>query len=328
MQIIIRHLFRDLRNYYVTSFFDLFFQKLVEKFPDHHFDVSNDASYEHNGYGSIYSCMNFSIINPSNKKYILISFFDNRKYHFMKHLGWNPSNMVQFFYPGGFNYLDYFNFRNYEKDNKDIDCPININEIYRSFFYGPYEKNNLQHIKNIYNNYQILKTQPSLYFRGYMWDFRKNMVKHIKDQSILVIDKNRENNNLSYDNYLVDLCLYRCALSLPGGTEVCNRDIECFSVGVPVIRPYLNIEYPDPLIANYHYISCYNDCKYWDGNPSYLSYKDFAYNLEDCWSRVKNNYDYLQFISKNARNWFLKNCTLENNVQYLLSQINMEKLYG
>ena len=129
MKIIIRHLFRDITNFYVTNFFDALYHKLVNKFPQHSFEIINDKSYEHHGYGSIYSCMNFSIINPESGKYIAISFFDNWKYHFMKHLGWDPSNMVQFFYPAGFNYIDYFSFKNDEKHNPDIVCPTNIKNI-------------------------------------------------------------------------------------------------------------------------------------------------------------------------------------------------------
>ena len=143
MQLIIRHLFRDLNNFYVTSFFELLYKKLIEKFPQHSFEIVNDASYEDKGYGGIYSCMNLSIVNPSSGKYILISFFDNWKYHFMKHMGWQPENMMQFFYPGGFNYLDYFSFMYSEQNNNDIDCPININIRYNPFFYGPYEKASL-----------------------------------------------------------------------------------------------------------------------------------------------------------------------------------------
>lgn len=324
MQIIIRHLFRDLGNYYVTSFFELLYQKLLLKFPNYSFEIINDPSYENNGYGSIYSCMNFSIINPNSNKYILISFFDNWKYHFMRHLGWNPANMVQFFYPGGFNYIDYFNFKQNERSNKDIFCPSNIQDIYQSFFYNTYEKGSLEIIRQLYNQ-DIINTKPQICFRGYMWDFRKDMTRHISDNSIQILDRNH-NSNLTYLDYLKDLADHRCALSLPGGTEVCNRDIECFAVGAPVIRPFLNIQYPDPLIPNYHYISCYTDCKYWDGNPSYLSYKDFVISLTNYWNRVKNNFEYLQFIRSNARSWFLKNCILENNVEYVLSQINMEKL--
>lgn len=324
----IRHQFRNLRNYYVTTFFDTLFHRLQNHYSNHTFDIVNDDSYENRGYGSIYSCMNFSIINPENEKYILISFFDNWKYHFMKHLGWNPSKMMKFFYPGGFNYLDYFHFQKVEKDNIDIDCPSDIEHRYSPIFYGPYETNSLELISQIYDNTDINSTLKQLYFRGYMWDFRSKMTAGIHDDTILIVDKNQNNNNLTYESYLLDLSKYRCALSLPGGTEVCNRDIECFAVGVPVLRPYLDIQYPDPLISNYHYINIYKDCKYWDGNPSYLSYEDFVNHLLDIWYKVQNNIEYLEFIRYNARQWFIKNCTLDNNIEYLLKQINLEELNG
>lgn len=326
MQLIIRHLFRDIRNFYVTHFFDTLYHKLIDKFPQHSFEIVNDKSYEHHGYGGIYSCMNFSIINPESGRYIVISFFDNWKYHFMRHLGWNPSNMVQFFYPGGFNYIDYFCFKNDEKHNSDIVCPSNIKDIYQSFFYSPHEKGSLDIIEDLYHTRKNNDTKPIMHFRGYMWDFRKRMTDNINDNTIIIIDKNTNQNHLEYNNYLKDLSQYRCALSLPGGTEVCNRDIECFGIGIPVIRPFLNIEYPDPLIPNYHYISCYHDCKYWHGNPEYLSYSDFINHLKYYWHKVKDNFEYLDFVSNNAREWFVKNCTLENNINYVISQLNMEKL--
>jgi len=324
MKLVIRHLFRDLKEYYVTSFFQELYSRLANKFPQHSFEIKNDPSYENYGYGSVYSCMNFSIINPDNQKYILFSFFDNWKYHFMKHLGWQPSNMVQFFYPGGFNYIDYFNFKKNEKFNNDIDLPTNITDTYKPFFYGAYEKGGLDLIEELYNK-NITDTLPIMYFRGYLWDFRKKMIENIKDNSVKIVDKNN-NQNLNYNDYLKDLSQYRCALSLPGGTEVCNRDIECFAIGIPVIRPYLNISYPDPLIPNYHYISCCGDYKYWDGNVDELNINNFADNLIHYWSKIKDNIEYLEFIRINARNYFLKNCTLYNNINYVLSQIDLELL--
>lgn len=328
MELIIRHQFRDLGQYYVTTFFHKLYEKLCINYPQYSFTIKNEPQYENNGYGSIYSCMNFSIVNPINQKYILISFFDNWKYHFMQHLGWQPAKMVQFFYPGGFNYIDYFAFKKYEKDNFDIYCPSDIQNKYYSFFYGPYEAGSLEIMESLFRSRHIDNTIPSLYFRGYMWDFRKLMVENIKDSSILIIDKNNYNELLDYNTYLKDLSQYRAAISLPGGTEVCNRDIECFGVGIPVIRPYLNIQYPEPLIPNYHYISCYADCKYWDGNPWYLNYTEFTEYLEYYWNKIKDDTEYLDFIATNARNWFVTHCTLKNNIEYVLSQISLEALNG
>lgn len=328
MQLVIRHLFRDLGDFYITSFFYKLYSKLILKYPEHSFNIINDSSYENNGYGSIYSCMNLSIVNPDNNKYIVISFFDNWRYLFMKHLGWNPELMTQIFYCGGFNYLEYFYWKDYNWHNNDVYLPEDISNRYHSFFYGPYNTNYENIEQKIYNNYNIETCLPQLYFRGYMWDFRKQMTNEINQNDILIIDKNLNNNNLEYAEYLQDLTKYRAALSLPGGTEICNRDIECFSIGVPVIRPSLSINYSDPLIPNYHYISCYDYCKYWDGNASYLSYRHFKKSLIYTWDSVKNNIEYLKFISKNAREWYIRNCTLEANTNYVLSKLNLELLYG
>jgi hypothetical protein len=322
----IRHQFRDIPNYYVTSFFQKLYKTIETRFPQHTFEIHNDPSYENNGYGSIYSCMNFSIINPDTQNYIVVSFFDNWKYHFMKHLGWNPSKMHKFFYCGGFNYIDYFNFRSVEADNPDIDCPLNITNKYHSFFYAPYYDSFYKEINEIYTQRNVKQTRDLLHFRGYMWHFREDMVRTISDPSIRIIDKNKESNNLNYLEYLKELSENRSALSLPGGTEICNRDIECFAVGVPVLRPHLDINYPDPLISNYHYVNCFHACKYWDGNPWYLQYENFGDYVEYYWNLIKNNYDYLEFVSHNARQWYLKNCNPNNNIDYILSKFTLEDL--
>lgn len=328
MKFIIRHLFRDLGKYYVTRFFDRIYKDILNIYPQHSFDIVNNEQYENNGYGGTYSCMNMSIINPENDKYILISFFDNWKYLFMQHMGWRPDKMKQWFYSGGFNYSDYFYFKVSQKNNIDLNLPYNIDQIYNSFFYGPYYTDYDSEVDIIYNDDQLRNSDNKLIFRGYMWDFRKEMTNALRDTSIIITDKNINNNGLNYLEYMKDLKKYRCALSLPGGTEVCNRDIECFSIGVPVIRPTLSVQYPDPLIPNYHYISCYDSCKYWNGNPSYLSYKDFQESLQDCWSRVRDDFEYLEFVAKNAREWYLKNCTLTQNIKYVLSKLDLEALNG
>lgn len=326
-KLLVRHKFSDLQKYYPTTFFQKLYNQLLERYSDKYdFVVENNPTFEDKGYGSIYSCLNFSIINPETNKYILISFFDNWRYHFMKHMGWQPSNMVQFFYPSGFNYLEYFYFRNIEQGNADVDCPKNIDIIYNSFYYYTYNVSDENYVSELYEARNIKYSIPELYFHGYLWDFRKEMVKDIDDPSIYV--SNKDNKNLDYNDYLNYLTHYRAILSLPGGTEICNRDIECFSVGVPVVRPALSTVYPEPLIPNYHYISCYDSCKYWEGTPRYVSYTDFKNSLQDCWYRIKNNYNYLEFVAKNARAWYIKNCTLQNNIDYVLSQIDMEKLNG
>jgi hypothetical protein len=329
MKYIIRHQFRELQCegniFYVTDLFKKLKEKLINIYPQHEFIVQNDQSYETYGQGSIYSCMSFSIINPTNDNYILISLFDNWKYHFMKHLGWNPKKMKQFFYAGGFNYFDYFNFKNKSKNNLDIEFPDDIQNVYNTFFYNPYYNCCYDFMKKIYETRKVKYNK--LFFRGWLWDFRKHMINGISQDDILILDKNQNNQNLKYEEYLQEMSEYECCLSLPGGTEVCNRDIECFYIGTPVIRPYLQINYPEPLIPNYHYINCYHYCDYtYDGHPNYISYDDFKNNLLYMWDSVKNNKDYLNFIAKNANDWATKNCTAEKNIELFLQKINLDNL--
>ncbi len=120
---------------------------------------------------------------------------------------------------------------------------------------------------------------------------------------------------------------YKASLSLPGGTEICNRDIECFGIGVPVVRPALQINFEDPLIPNYHYISFYHPCDYNPmGYPNYQSYEDFKKNLIHTWNKVKNDTEYLNFISKNAKDWFDRNCKMESNLRFISKKINLNLL--
>lgn len=332
MKYIIRHQFRDISSlgnkYYVTNFFKKLYDNLLNKYPNHTFEIINNREYENNGYGSIYSCMNFSILNPENNNYIVLSFFDNWKYHFMQHLGWEPSKMKTFFYAGGFDYWDYFSYKATGLSNKDLDFPDTIQSVYKPLFYSPYYDCCYDKIEELYNQRQSKKIINKLFFRGYMWDFRKQMTNNLLNrEDILIINKNESGKNLPYLDYLEEMSGYSACLGLPGGTEVCNRDIECFALGIPVVRPFLQVNYNDPLVSNYHYINCYHSCDYSDiGYPRYLSTEDFQKHLIYTWEKIKNNTEYLSFVSSNARSWFLKNCTADKNVEYVLNNLNLEIL--
>jgi len=327
MKYTIRHQFRNLNTYgldfYVTNFFKKFYDELKKKYPQHEFEVLLNPEYEKYGQGGIYSCMSLSLINPNNENYILISLFDNWKYHFMSHMGWNANKMKKFFYAGGFNYLDYFNFK--QSKNNDLKFPENIEMVYEPFFYNPYFDCCYDKMTELFENRN--PKYDKLFFRGWMWDSRKKMTENVDRDDILIIDKNIGESNLPYIDYLKELTEYKVSLSLPGGTEICNRDIESFAIGVPVLRPSLSVNYPNPLIPNYHYVSFFHPCDYTSmGTPKYIDYTSFQKNLEYTWDLIKDNKEYLNFISKNARNWFLRNCSINGNIDLILKNIDLEKL--
>jgi hypothetical protein len=320
----------DTCKYYATSFFIKLFDKLKILYPNIVFDIDECKQYESMGYGALCSCMHLSILNPSNGKYILLSLFDNWKYHFNKILGWDPDNMVQFFYAGSFDFLDFYAYKAFISYNKDYVFPNSIHKIYQQFFYIPCYDCLYDKLKQLFDNRKYNKVNSNLFFRGYLWDTRKLMIDILKDyDDILIIDKNTDKNNLIYSEFLQELSGYRASLSLPGGTNICHRDIESFAVGTPVFRPLLTTNYPDPLLPNYHYMCFYGMCDYSnDHHPTFLSYKDFQEHLLYWWNKLKNNNEYLNYISQNARNWFEQHCTMENNIDYVLSQIDLELLNG
>lgn len=336
INLIIRHTFRDLGDsnckYYTTAFFNRIFDEIKNQYPNINFSIDECKEYESMGYGGLCSCMHLSIINPTNKKYILISLFDNWKYHFNQVLGWDPQNMVQFFYAGSFDLLDFYVYKNRVSYNTDFVFPSDIQNIYNQFFYIPCYDCLYNEMTDIFNS-KIdgnISIKPELFFRGYIWDFRKNMIDKIKNyDDIIIIDKNTDNNNLNYKEFITELGSYKASLSLPGGTNICHRDIESFAVGTPVFRPLLTTNYSDPLLPNYHYICFYGMCDYTDEHyPNFLSYTNFQDNLLYWWNTLKNNEEYLRYISINARKWFTNNCKLDTNIRYVLSKLNIEALYG
>jgi len=309
------------KDCYVANFMGMVVDKIIEKYPEHSFEILRDISQENNGYGSISSPLNFSLLNPENGKYIVVSAIDNWKNHLMKHLGWEPEKMVKMFYSGGFSFLEYFSLPQKWKVSHDI------RNIYRPFYYGPYDHRHQDLITELYNNRNPSSTD--LVFRGLLFPFRQSVAKHIEDPDIKVVCRRSGGTNLEYTDYLRELSEHTAALSLPGATEICNRDIECFAVGTPVLRPLIHTQYPDPLVPDYHYVNFYLDCYYSDtGNPGYKHIEDFGKYLSAKWNQIKKNTEFLKFVSENARAWYLKNCQIENNVNYLVSQIRLEDING
>lgn len=313
--------FRDCNwpNSYIANFMHSCVKQIIEKFPEHNFEIVTDPSLHGSGWGTISSPLNFSILNPENDKYILVSSFDDWRNHFMPHLGWKPENMVKFFYSGGFSFLEYYSW-------KKIKPSDSIRDIYRPFFYGPSDKRQENLCEELYKNREV--KHEKLFFRGLIFGPREQLVK-IEHPDIQVINRRAGGTQKSYPEFLKEMSTYKAALSPPGMSEICNRDIECFAVGTPVFRPVFHTQYPDPLIPDYHYVNFYIDCNYNEnGFPGYSFKEDINKYLIDKWNRVRKNQDYLDFVSENARNWYVKNCTFNKSVDYLVSQIRLEDLNG
>lgn len=157
-------------------------------------------------------------------------------------------------------------------------------------------------------------TDDRLFFRGTSLD----------DRPILnYIDKNIITPffPIPMDRYFNDIINHKIALSVDGRGEFCYRDIECFAVGVPILRfDYVSIM-DDPLIPNYHYISLPrpNDMVlYRTGNENH------AKLLIQRYYEVLNDKDFLKYIAENARKYYEKNCTMDSIIKNTHRLLNLD----
>jgi hypothetical protein len=329
MHYVIRHHVREIsydgHPYFVTRLFRSLIEGLRTRYPAHTFDVQVDDTYESCGYGGIHSCMHLSVWHPGTRKYILVSLFDNWRHHFDRSLGWEPDRMVQFFYGGGFDFAEYFQFRQLRHSNPNLVFPEDISSVYRELSYVPFCDGLDADMEDLY---LWPKRPPSkMLFRGWLWEPRKLMVGDLQRDDIVIIDTNAGGERLGVVDYLTEMTEYAAVLSLPGGAPLCNRDIEAFAVGVPVIRPYMISNHSDPLLPGVHYICCYHQPHYGDdGYARYLSYRDFQHHLVRTWDRVKDDREFLSFIAANARAWYVRNCTMDQQLARLLEEMDLDAL--
>ena len=153
------------------------------------------------------------------------------------------------------------------------------------------------------------KEKNELEFRGFLYNERLSLSK-IGD--IKIIDKKL----FPVERYFDELTNNKICLSLNGAGEICNRDIEVLSARSALLRPKLNLQFHNELIPNYHYISFEMDI-----DPIVLNKI-----ILDRYNEVKDDIEFLRYISENGYQWYLENGTIESNVRILKEIIKINKL--
>lgn len=107
------------------------------------------------------------------------------------------------------------------------------------------------------------------------------------------------------DNYFYEIIKYKVGLSIPGTGELCYRDVEYMAVGLPMLRFEYITPWNPKLIPNHHYISIdridveVKDERIGSRLHANLYIKRFL--------EVKDDLEFLNFISKNARDYYMQN---------------------
>ena len=182
--------------------------------------------------------------------------------------------------------------------------------------YSPwtYFQAGLDDIEEYYTKRCLIKDfENKIYFKG----------TSLEDRSILnYIDKSiiTDFTPIPQPTYFNDLISHKLALSVDGRGEFCYRDVECFGVGIPILRfEYLSI-FNQPLVPNYHYISI--------PRPSdmvlYRSGKqDHAELIKNRYFEVIEDVEFLNFISDNARKYYSENFELNSKLSNTFNILNL-----
>jgi len=319
--------------------FEKSFNLLKEKYPDISFTHINPLRY--NSSVGFPSPAALTIVNPTNKKRIILSYTDNSRFILYKdeYHGWLPDTMQQLFCLSDI--VPMRNAVNSYKTNKDVQVfhQIGSNEelsldldldkiiqplnqvVYFSHF-------DLFEADEIYMNRQsAINREQKMLFRGMFHNSRQPMAERNTHREIEFTQE-----RLIPAEYGKELINYRCGLSLNGVAEISNRDLELMAVGMPIIRPlFKNIEFHEPLIPNVHYIP-YDYERHINGietggdAPLNHNYDLQVTALVDKWEEVKNNYEFLDYVGNNAREWYLRNGRLDMQVKIFTDLCDIHSL--
>lgn len=200
-------------------------------------------------------------------------------------------------------------------------------------------------------NFKILKTSffpfnPWIN-NDYFYKLRKfKKEKHFIDKMFFLSTTRREdpfklyelgyctNPDLRYntESYLNMAINYKVGLAISSVSELCYREIDYMGIGLPTLRLEYKITTNPPLIPNYHYISIDRD-KYnlygkkneseWGAHLDRGGGENYIKAYIERFLEVKDDYDFLSYISKNANDYFKKNCTSENILNNTIKMINL-----
>lgn len=130
---------------------------------------------------------------------------------------------------------------------------------------------------------------------------------------------------LSMQDYCFEGIKYKVGLSIHGLAEMCHRDIEYLAIGLPMLRlEYMSELYPK-LIPNYHYISVDRTGFPIDGHADRIGGDVYIEAYQKRFYEVKDDFEFLEFISNNAREYYVNYCSPQNRLEHLINMLNLNR---
>lgn len=132
-----------------------------------------------------------------------------------------------------------------------------------------------------------------------------------------------DGGGIPIQEYLELAIKHKIGLSISSMAEIAYREIEYMACGIPNMHLKYLTKLDPPLIPDYHYISVdrtgFEIGPRFDlaGGPKYIE----AYVKR--FLETKDDKEFLEFISNNAREYYLKYCSPENRLKHILNKLEI-----
>lgn len=272
---------------------DILFKKCKIKYPDINFEKINNWSIKQEPCCK-YSYSIIIIENKDNNKYFAISYTDRLESVYAQTKCWDFENCVELFSALG-DHGDNFKY-----------TPISSMTHYK----GTEER-----ISEVFDKPKIIPDR--LFLRGHPYGIRV----YLKD--------NDPRFQIEFDRvlprvYVDEIARYSIGIDFPAAGEISTRTMDIFGIGSCLIRNKIHTRFHNEIIPNYHYadvgLDGYINC------GDHNKFKEMADAYISKFEELKKNSDMVDFISKNARQYYLENCTVEAHTNILLKLLDFKKL--
>ena len=127
----------------------------------------------------------------------------------------------------------------------------------------------------------------------------------------------------TYKEYLIEASQYKVGLAISSNAEKCYREIEYMAIGLPCMRLDYKGGHSPPLIPDYHYISVNRkkhsiNPKPWSVNSDIEGGPKYVEAYKQRFLEVKDDQDFLDYISHNARKYYQTYCDPLSRINVLL----------
>lgn len=253
------------------------------------------------------------IENDETKKFILVSYWDNASdiFHHLsddipRRLHTDSQNCVEIITSSG------------------VHSPLFQGIPYTPFTFVAYSLYVERQIEKMYRSNVVKAIPDKLKFKGLIYDFREHM--SLDDRFDV------RNKDTFEEQYIEELATERISLGLHGAGDTSTRDMETLGLGNVMVRKKFHAKFHNPLISDVHYAGVeWEDIAYSD-NPhktfegGQYFWKELANRYYDKFQQIKNDEEYLNYVSQNARKWYLENGTVKANVRLMCKLVDFNKL--